>query len=335
MRLLGGLSTMDGNALASLGIYRPTLLERKARLEAAARMAPAAALRKLLDEVDAALERIENGSYGLCESCHDPIEPEGLARNPMARFCIDHLTRAELAAHEEDVQLAAQIQEKLLPPRELQIAEWETGYRYVPAGAVSGDYCELMAAGGGGLFFAVGDIAGKGVAASLLMTHLSAIIRSLASLDLPLAELMQRANGLFCESTGPSHFATLVCGRAAGNRVEVSNAGHCRPLWLRRGTTERLDSSGLPLGLFNGAEYEVREVILDEGEALALFSDGISEAHRDDGEEYGEERLAGVLKRHSGLDADGLAGAALHDVDGFLGTKAAGDDRTVMILRRR
>src|SRR6202043_3987103 len=83
---------------------------------------------------------------------------------------------------------------------------WETHYRYQPAGAVGGDYCEIVASGDGtSLFFAVGDVAGKGVAASLLMTHLSAIFRSLLSLDLPLTDLISRANRLFCESTAPAH----------------------------------------------------------------------------------------------------------------------------------
>lgn len=327
---------MPENTLAALDIYRPPLLERRALLEAVARTAPDAALKRLLTEVDAALERIGNGTYGLCESCHDPIEPEGLARNPMVRFCLDHLTQAELTAHEQDVHLAAQIQERLLPPRDARFDGWETGYRYLPAGAVSGDYCELIAAKeGDGLFFAVGDIAGKGVAASLLMTHLSAIVRSLVSLDLPLQQMMQRANRLLCESTGPSHYATLVCCRAWGGKVEVSNAGHCRPLWLRSGQTERLDSTGLPLGLFCEAEYGVREVRLGEGEGLALYSDGIPEARNGDGEEYGDDRLTRVLEEHRGLGAGEAAEAALRDVDGFLGSRAAHDDRTLLIVRRR
>ena len=99
-----------------------------------------------------------------------------------------------------------------------------------PVGAVGGDYCELIVLDDGkSFFFAVGDVAGKGVAASLLMTHLSAIFRSLLSLDLSLADVVSRANRLFCESTAPAHYATLVCGRATANGVELCNAGHCRP----------------------------------------------------------------------------------------------------------
>lgn len=316
-------------------IYRPTLLERKAKLEAMVRRAPDEALLWLLSEVDAALRRMEDGSYGLCETCHDPIEPEGLARNPMARFCIDHLTRSELAAHEQDVQLAAQIQEKLLPPREASYEGWEIGFLYLPARAVSGDYCEVIDMGGAeGLFFAVGDIAGKGVAASLLMTHLSAMVRGLVSLKLPLGEMMARANRLFCESTGPSHYATLVCCRAEGNRVEVSNAGHCRPLCLRTGGSERLEATGFPLGLFCGGAFAVVDVILEAGDCLALYSDGLAEARNREGEEYGEERLTRSLHQHRGLRAGDAVDAVLKDLDEFLMGEPAHDDRTLLIMQR-
>ena len=177
------------------------------------------------------------------------------------------------------LSLATQIQSKLLPPRDIALESWDTQYRYEPVGAVGGDYCELIVPGDGkSLFFAVGDVAGKGVAASLLMTHLSAIFRSLLSLDLPLADVVSRANRLFCESTAPAHYATLVCGRATANGVELCNAGHCTPLLLQRDATQRLDSTGLPLGLFCGGQYTVRHISLGAGESLVLYSDGITEA---------------------------------------------------------
>ena len=135
----------------------------------------------------------------------------------LVRFCLDHLTEKELRAHEQDLELATQIQVRLLPARAITTRDWETHYRYEPAGVVGGDYCEVVASGdGNSLFFALGDVAGKGVAASLLMTHLSAIFRSLLSLQLPLAEVMSRANRLFCESTSATHYATLVAGAHHG-----------------------------------------------------------------------------------------------------------------------
>ncbi|MDQ1471830.1 MAG: phosphoserine phosphatase RsbU/P, partial [Bryobacterales bacterium] len=89
-----------------------------------------------------------------------------------------------------------------------------------------------------------------GSAGGYLLTHLSAIFRSLLSLDLPLTEVMSRANRLFCESTPATHYATLVAGRTSENGMDLCNAGHCRPLLLRDDGIERIDPTGLPLGLF-------------------------------------------------------------------------------------
>ena len=97
--------------------FRPRLLERRARLPVAAGSVSAAYLDDLIAQVDAALGRIDSGSYGLCETCHDEIEADRLESNPLVRFCLDHLSQAELHAHQQDLELATQIQSKLLPPR--------------------------------------------------------------------------------------------------------------------------------------------------------------------------------------------------------------------------
>jgi sigma-B regulation protein RsbU (phosphoserine phosphatase) len=326
---MNAASTSAGHA------FRPQLLERRARLEAAATAVSAAYLNELIAEIDSALRKIETGSFGLCETCHDPIEADRLEHDPLVRFCLDHLSQAELLAHQQDLDLAMQIQSKLLPPRDVTLAGWDTQYRYVPVGAVGGDYCELIVSGEAqSLFFAVGDVAGKGVAASLLMTHLSAIFRSLLSLDLSLAEVVSRANRLFCESTAPAHYATLVCGRATGDGIEVCNAGHCRPLLLRRDSTQRLESTGLPLGLFCGGQYTVRPVKLGAGESLVLYSDGITEALDPAGTEYEEERLVRSLRSQFDQGACAMADNVLQDLALFRQTRAPVDDVTLLVVRR-
>jgi sigma-B regulation protein RsbU (phosphoserine phosphatase) len=324
-------------ALASTAhTFRPLLVERRARLLAASSSVSADYLNDLIAEVDAALERIEGGSYGLCETCHDSIELDRLEQNPLVRFCLDHLNHAELMSHQQDIDLAAQIQARLLPPRDIALEGWDTQYRYEPVGAVGGDYCELIVlTDGKSLFFAVGDVAGKGVAASLLMTHLSAIFRSLLSLELSLAEVVSRANRLFCDSTGPAHYATLVCGRTTALGVEVCNAGHCPPLLLRRDATERLDSTGLPLGLFCGSQYTVRHCNLGAGESLALYSDGITEAQDPSGNDYQEERLTRSLRDRFEQSTDAMADSVLHDIARFRKTGPRVDDMTLLIVRRR
>jgi sigma-B regulation protein RsbU (phosphoserine phosphatase) len=218
----------------------------------------------------------------------------------------------------------------------MALETWDTQYRYEPVGAVGGDYCDLIVLGDGkSLFFAVGDVAGKGVAASLLMTHLSAIFRSLLSLDLSLADVVSRANRLLCETTAPAHYATLVCGRATANGVELCNAGHCRPLLLHRHATRRLDPTGLPLGLFNGGQYTVLHLSLGAGESLALYSDGITEAQDPVGDEYREERLIHCLRDRYEHGAGAMADSVFQDVARFRQTRPPEDDMTLLIVRRR
>lgn len=319
---------------------RPQLLERRARLQAASGSVSDGYLSDLIAEVDVALQKIEVGKFGLCETCHDTIEKDRLELNPLCRFCLDHLNEAERAHHQKDLDLATQIQFQLLPSRGLVLANWETQYRYEPLGAVGGDYCEVIALGdsshgGQSLFFAVGDVSGKGVAASLLMMHLSAIFRSLLSMDLSLGEVVSRANRLFCEGTGPAHYATLVCGRATASGVEICNAGHCPPFLLCKQGTEKVESNGLPLGLFPGAEYTVTQHAPSDGDTIVLYSDGITEAENCLGEDYHQDRLARLLRERFELEACAMADCVLHDLRQFRGTHPASDDATLLVVRRR
>src|SRR5512145_110121 len=210
------------------------LVDRQRKLQAVAATPKAEPeITRLLNEVDAALSRMASGAYGICEACHEPIETERLMVDPLLRFCLPHLTPAQQRAFEEDLDLACQIQQGLLPARDFAAGAWKAAYHYEPLGPVSGDYCDLVATEDDAVYFVLGDVAGKGVAASMLMVHLHAMFRTLISVKLPLQNLMGRASRVFCESTPTGHYATLVCGRAgAAGEVEVCNAGHLPPLLI-------------------------------------------------------------------------------------------------------
>jgi sigma-B regulation protein RsbU (phosphoserine phosphatase) len=167
-----------------------------------------------------------------------------------------------------------------------------------------------------------------------MMMHLSAILRSLLSVRLPVPEIMTRANRLFCESTLESQYATLICGRIGEAGVELSNAGHCPPLVVRSGGVQRIDTSGLPLGLFCKTEYGVTRLALDPGSSLFLYTDGLTEARDPLGNEFGEERLAACLYRSPQAEARALNMAVLNDVTVFRGSGRPADDLTLLALRR-
>jgi sigma-B regulation protein RsbU (phosphoserine phosphatase) len=310
------------------------LLSRRDKLKVASRTAPSERLQELLHEVDAALERMNAGTFGICETCHDTIENDRLLLDPLCRNCLDHLSTSERRALERDLDLAFQVQRGLLPEPQMQLNGWSVAYAYEPAGPVSGDYCDLIPIENGG-FFMLGDVSGKGVAASMLMAQLHAIFRSLVPTSQSVSELVMKANHVFCQANPFSYFATLVCGRIGGGGVaDICNAGHCLPLHLSGNHVVRLESGGLPVGVFADGEYQSQQVKLAVGESLILYSDGLSEAFNPNAVQYGIERLEALVHRQQVMGPRNLLTSVLQDVNSFRAGAPRTDDLTVMILRR-
>jgi sigma-B regulation protein RsbU (phosphoserine phosphatase) len=290
----------------------------------------------LLKEVDSALQRMEDGTYGLCDLCHDPIEQDWLRADPLVRFCLSHLTPEQQRAFEQDLDLASQIQAALLPKPSVAFEGWDISTHYEPAGPVSGDYCDLMCSDKGRkeLVFLLGDISGKGVAASLLMSHLHAIFRSLMPLDMPVTELVERANRVFCESTLSTQFATLICGKASpSGEIDLCNAGHCPALWVRGGEVSPIEATGFPLGIFCGGRYSSTQMRLNPSESLLLYTDGLTEARDRQNNEYGLPRLAAVTARQA-PSAQAVTQACLGDLSSFRSGTDKTDDLSIMVIRR-
>ena len=291
----------------------------------------------LLHDVDTALEKMDKGSYGLCEKCHEPIEHARLVVDPLIRNCIDHLTPSEQRMLERDLDLAYQVQNELLPRENLTFGNWTTAYHYEAAGPVSGDYCDLIAPYGKeeSMLFLIGDVTGKGVAASLLMAHLNAIFRSLMKARLTVTQLVKRANRLFCEGTMSTHFATLVCGKAnTQGEVEICNAGHCYPFLVKGNSIERIQSTSLPLGMFCTEQFLTEKIKLAPGDNLFLYSDGLIEARNDSNIQYGEERLAALLGKRGTASPQELINSCLEDLINFQSGTPKTDDLTMMVIRR-
>lgn len=312
------------------------LLDRRRKLETALTASSGNdELLRLLNEVDSALTRMGNGTYGLCEVCKEPIETDRLLSDPLVRLCLDHLTETQARALEEDLELAARIQGGLLPENDQKIDGWEFSYHYEPHGLVSGDYCDFLASEDGQMHFIMGDVSGKGVSASMLMAHLHAMFQSLISVSLPLDQLISRASRIFCESTLPSHYATLVCGKASrSGEIEICNAGHLPPFVVQNGRATRIAATGLPLGVFCDESFSLQNVKFEPGNILTLFSDGLTETRNEAGIEYGMDRLEGVLTRESFSSASDVVGACLQDLKSFRGGRPGTDDLTIMAIRR-
>jgi phosphoserine phosphatase RsbU/P len=311
--------------------------ELNAVLASPAAAAPAASLLALLGEVDSALHRMDDGTYGICTECHDSVEKDRLLADPLVRLCLDHLTSDEQRALERDLELASRVQRGLLPRTDLRHGDWLVHYQYKPAGMVSGDYCDLIppAAADGELVFLLGDVAGKGVAASLLMTHLHAMFRSLAGVGLALDKLLEMANSVFCQSTIAGQYATLICGRA-GQRgeIEIGSAGHLAALLIAKDGVRQVCSTGVPLGMFSKSRYMIQRVRMERGDSLLLYTDGISEAVNASGVEYGAARLSSIAGERHGWVPQELAAACMKDVQGYSSGRKQADDQTLMVVHR-
>lgn len=293
-------------------------------------------VRILIERIDDALERLERGTYGICEACLAAIEPALLEIDPLARFCIEDLAQEERRRLEHDIALASNLQKSLLPPREVAAGPWRVHTRCVPAGPVGGDYADILvrdANDGGRLAFFVGDASGKGIAASLLMAQMSALVRLLAEFDTPPRDVLAQVNRVLCQNVPSPHYATLLGGAAAKDgTIEFASAGHCAPVLLRGGRAEILPVSGLPAGLFPAATYDTAGVSLGRGDVFVAHTDGVTEAHSPEGEEYGPLRLIQSIERHAPSGPQAIADGVLADLRAFCAPEAPTDDVTVMVV---
>lgn len=317
---------------------RNQLIQRKRKLEEAiSDFGQRKNLLDLLHEVDDALDRIERGTYGLCEVCHDPVEEERLITDPLVRFCLDHLNSEEQKFLEQDLVLASKMQLSLLPKKHIQIDGWDISYIYQPAGPVSGDYCDLIRLRNKpeNFYFILGDVSGKGIAASMLMTQIHAMVHSLLAFNLPVNDLMERINRLLTESALPSYFATLVIGYAGNDgNIEICNAGHCPPLLISDGNITEIKATGIPIGLFCSTKYEYQKIKVRSNEMLFLYTDGLYETVREE-VEYGMDRVAYVASENYNLSSESIINRFLQDLDEFSNGSKRGDDLTLMALKRR
>lgn len=316
------------------GNIREQLLERRARLEDVLSRNESQQMQRLLEDVDQALERINVGKFGYCEVCHDTVESDRLLSDPTITVCLGCLSPAQQRSLEHDLELAAQIQRGLLPPSDITIPGWDIAYHYRPAGVVSGDYCDLISSGDGGLYFLLADVAGKGIAAALLSANLRAVFRALIPLGLSMETMLAQASRLFCESTLPTQYATLVAGRVSSKgEMEIVNAGHLPVLLAGESEVTVFESTNLPFGMFCDQQFTAARARLQPGDTLVLYTDGVSEAQNHAGDEYGVEPLRALVEGHAQKCPTLLVRACREHLDGFRDGHERTDDETLLAIQ--
>ena len=249
------------------------------------------------------------------------------------------LARAKL---EGELTLAARIQGDLFPAVLPRVDGYELAARNRPARQCGGDYYDVLRLSrrelDGGMLLCVADVSGKGLPAALVMSNMQATLRALIGRTSSLAELAGQASELLFAATPPEKYVTaaLVELAPASGALTFVGAGHLDNLVLRAsGEAEALLSTGTPLGLFStGAPYDQSTHQLDPGDALVLFSDGVTEAQNADGDEFGEARLFEVLRACPGRPGAEVIDRVFAAIDGFAAGAPQFDDITVVVARR-
>jgi sigma-B regulation protein RsbU (phosphoserine phosphatase) len=240
---------------------------------------------------------------------------------------------ARLEIQNEELQRAREIQDSLLPKKIPQLPGFEVASAWQPARAVGGDYFDVLKLGENRLAICIADVSGKGVPAALLMANVQASLRaSVRDLDSP-ARVCSIINGMLCESIAADRFVTFFCGvlDAASRTFRYCNAGHPYPILVSSGAVRTLDQGGAVLGVFPAWTYQNSSVDLSSGDRLLLFTDGITEAEGQQGEEFGMEKVAAFAKAHAANSAAKMNQQLLAEVTEFCGARFQ-DDATLLVL---
>jgi phosphoserine phosphatase RsbU/P len=240
----------------------------------------------------------------------------------------------QLQLQKQEIADARAIQQGLLPKEIPQLPGYEIASAWQSALTVGGDYFDILPFGEEALGLCIGDVAGKGLPAALLMSNLQAAVRGLASLSLPPDGLCSRLNALLCRNMTSDRFITFFYAQLDGptRLFRYASAGHNPPFLLRRdGTHQRLREGGGVLGVFPNQKFDLGSAQLAPGDRVILFTDGVTEANNPEGEEFGEARLLSLLEHNRASSAGELQKTILNAASAFSGGHRH-DDVTLLVL---
>ena len=293
-----------------------------------------------LHVIDTAIEKAEDQTLGYCDVCNDYVDPSRLEMDYTCCVCLDHLSEEEKDRLESDLELSAKVQQALLPQQTPEIPGLELAAFSRPAATVGGDYFDFFRLRDGSHGFVIGDVMGHGIAASLLMASLQASLRTLApDYDSP-AEIIRRLNSLFHHNIHLTKFVTLFLARydSATRQLTYSNAGHNPPLLFRAqsngtGPVSWLLPTGAAIGLIEDTKFGEETVTLAPGDTLLLYTDGVTEAKNVRKEEFGQERLAEIVRPGSIQSAQELVRQVRDWLETFTDGRPLADDTTMVAVK--
>ena len=283
------------------------------------------------------LEKIEEGTLGICEVCHEAVDDELLQMDYTATVCLGHFTDEELRQLEGELELSQVVQRALLPQQVPVIEGLNIAAFSRPAQIVSGDYFDFVDFKDGTHGFVIADVSGHGVSAGMLMTSLQTAFHMLVpEMNSPL-DVLRRINKIYIHNIKFTTFVTVFLGKfdPRTRTLTYANAGHNSVFLYHAAAQEGvwLEHSGPAIGLMEGFDTHSVDVQLDPGDILLLYTDGVTEAGNSKGLPLGDQRLAQIIRENTDATPEQLIQKVLRGLKDFTDGSPLVDDVTLVVCK--
>lgn len=292
-----------------------------------------------LETVEESIEAAQEGTLGVCDVCHEQVEPRLLEVDYTARVCLEHLSPQQVSQLENELELATAVQKALLPQDVPTIPGLEIAAYSRPAQFVGGDYFDFVPFRPDLPGFIIADIAGHGISASLQMASIQTLSRALIPTSDSPAQAVERIHTLFVHNINFTTFVTLFMAAydPASRRMTYANGGHNPPLVLRNCAPDLeaifLEPTGPAIGLIEDAAYSQNEIKLETGDLMLMYTDGVIESRAQDGSMYLTDRLVNTMRQLANLPVSEIVRGIRESLDQFIQGVPLDDDVTFVVAR--
>jgi sigma-B regulation protein RsbU (phosphoserine phosphatase) len=238
---------------------------------------------------------------------------------------------------ERDLSLARELQSRLLPQTSPKLGHLDVAARFVPARAIGGDLYDFIPYSMSRLGIVIGDVSGKGAPAAIYAALVSGILRSHAPIEPGPSDMLAAVNLSLAERPIEAQFVSLIYALWDDGRrtLTVANSGLPRPIYMHAGKLEVIEATGLPLGLFDEADYDEFKFPMKPGDMFVFFSDGILDARNREGHLFGRGRVEKIVAECAKKSADCVVNSLFDAVAEFSAGVETFDDQTVVAIRVR
>lgn len=297
-------------------------------------------VQKHLEVIDTSIERTSQSDMGVCEICQGTIETELLEMDYTCCYCLDHYSEEDKRKLEFELELAQVAQKSLMPQQVPERAGIDTAAFSRPAQVISGDYFDFFDFKDGSQGLTIADVEGHGISASLPMASVQALLRTLVPDSNSPALVASQLHRLMIHNIRFTSFVTLFLAsyNMDTRKLTYCNAGHNPPLLYRNGskgeeTIQWLMPNGPAIGLVEEFEFQESSAQLEPGDTIILYTDGVTEAVNNRGEDFGRERLLEAARHTAGSSARIQVNAIRRDLTDFTGGELLADDTTLLIFK--